>query len=104
MPILNCTVSTCHHNVDERCSLDKIQVSGESADTMGETACASFKARKENRCMNAMGMPDAHSAVSCAATHCVHNTNCQCNAENIGICGHEACECRDTECTTFSGK
>ena len=33
MPVLDCTVSTCHYNVDERCSLGKIQVEGKNADT-----------------------------------------------------------------------
>ena len=44
MPVLDCTVSTCHYNVDERCSLGKIQVEGKNADTADETACGSFKA------------------------------------------------------------
>ena len=49
MPVLDCTVTTCHYNVDERCSLDKIKVEGKNADKMDETACGSFKVRKENR-------------------------------------------------------
>ena len=102
MPILDCTVTTCHYNVDERCSLDKIKVEGKNADKMDETACGSFKVRKENRCMNAMGMPDAENKVDCTATHCVYNENCKCGADNIGIRGNDACECTDTECGTFS--
>lgn len=102
MPILDCTVTTCHYNVDERCSLGKIKVEGKNADTTEETACGSFKARKDNRCTNVTGMPDANCSVDCAAEHCKYNEDCKCHAENIGIKGSNACECRDTECGTFS--
>lgn len=102
MPILDCTVVTCHHNVDERCSLDKIKVEGNNADTTEGTCCGSFKPRKENRCMNVTGMPDAESKVDCAAQHCRYNADCKCQAGNIGIKGSNACECRDTECGTFT--
>ncbi len=104
MPILDCTVTTCHYNVDERCNLDKIKVEGKKADHVCDTACASFKARKENRCVNATGMPDARNQVECAAEHCVYNENCKCVADSIGIRGNGACECSDTECGTFKLK
>lgn len=101
MPILDCTVRTCHFNVDERCSLDRIKVEGNDADVTEETACGSFKARKENRCMNATGMPDAACHIDCEAVHCAYNKECKCNAESIGIVGNHACENCDTECATF---
>lgn len=102
MPVLDCSVVTCHYNVDERCSLDKIKVEGKNADNVTDTACGSFKARKENRCMNVMGMPDAQCKVECAAEKCKYNENCECHAGNIGIKGNHACECHDTICGTFT--
>ncbi len=104
MPLLDCTVTTCHFNVDERCSLDKIKVEGKNADTVTDTACGSFKARKDNRCMNVTGMPDARCAVDCAAEHCKYNESQKCQADSIGIKGSGACECYDTECGTFTCK
>lgn len=101
MPILDCTVTTCHYNVDERCSLDKIKVEGSNADKTEETSCGSFKARKESGCMNVTGMPDAECKVDCAAEHCRYNKECVCHAGNIGIKGSNACESRETECGTF---
>ncbi len=102
MPILDCTVTTCHHNVDERCSLDKIKVEGDMANTTEGTCCSSFKPRKENRFMNVTGMPDAESRVECEAHHCKYNEDCKCHASNIGIRGSNACNCRETECETFT--
>lgn len=104
MPILGCSVVTCHHNVDERCSLDKIQVEGKNADATTETSCASFKARKENRCCNTVGMPDARSTVKCQAVHCKYNQNETCDAGNVRIEGNNACECTDTKCGSFCCK
>lgn len=103
MPILDCTVKTCHFNVDERCSLDKIKVEGKDAHTTEGTECHSFKPRKENCHSNVVGMPDAHSKIECSAENCHYNKNHECHAENIGIVGSDACEKRDTECVTFRG-
>lgn len=42
MPELKCTVQTCMHNQNYYCTLDKIQVGGNSAKRADETCCDSF--------------------------------------------------------------
>lgn len=105
MPELKCTVQTCVHNRQFLCELDKIQVGGDSAKTAKETCCDSFQERKEgytNSYSDSMGTASDTSQIDCKATECMYNHNCECNAGKISVEGSDACQCRGTECATFS--
>ncbi len=106
MPRLGCSVGECSYNSSGYCALNSIDVSGGgSKDT---TCCSSFVA-KNNGAMNSIENEyqnvTAYSDISCEAQDCIHNDNCECNADSIDICHcGSSCNCdssRDTECSTF---
>ena len=80
MPELKCTVQTCVHNNDFLCSLDRIQVGGETAKSAGETSCDSFQERKEGSYANSLEMASDCACVDCKATECMYNESCKCQA------------------------
>lgn len=103
MPELKCTVQTCVHNNQFLCSLDRIQVGGDSAKTARETCCDSFQERKEGSYMNRADQKEASecAGVDCRATECMYNENCQCRAGSISVEGGNARQSSATECATF---
>lgn len=125
MPELKCTVQTCMHNQNYYCTLDKIQVGGNSAQRAEETSCDSFQERggaqtnsfggsysnfQSNSYSGAAGMgmgnstgsASACSCVDCQAVQCKYNDNCHCNAGKISVEGGNACQSSQTECATFT--
>ena len=48
--------------------------------------------------------PTLQMNVGCEATNCVHNSNCNCNADSIDVSGYNACNCDDTCCSSFCSK
>ena len=57
MPELKCTVQTCMHNQNYYCTLDKIQVGGNSAKRADETCCDSFQERGNAFSLQLCGLP-----------------------------------------------
>ncbi|MBE5940008.1 MAG: DUF1540 domain-containing protein [Lachnospiraceae bacterium] len=109
MPSLKCNVKSCVHNSDNKCCLEVIQVEGINADNPTATACGSFKLRSDRNATNSFKnsineKPSEHVAVDCKAQKCVFNSECKCTAKDIGISGHSACTCRETECASFSAR
>ncbi|AYE34618.1 DUF1540 domain-containing protein [Clostridium septicum] len=39
--------------------------------------------------------------IKCEATNCIHNNNCQCEAESVDVAGVSACTSEQTECSSF---
>ncbi len=101
MPELKCNVHTCVHNKDYLCDLDGIEVAGSSAQTADQTSCASFCEKKGGSCSNAMGTASLMSKVDCKAVECQYNEECKCHAGKISVGGNDACNCNETECSTF---
>ena len=88
MPDLSCAVTSCFYNKTDRCC---------------KTSCGSFRPRRGDSFVNMeAGTPEAKTSVHCEAHECVHNDNCNCVADRIGIAGAHACDCKETECSTFS--
>ncbi len=79
-------------------------VEGQDAKDAQGTCCSSFRERKGDSVRNSMNEPRKNIDVDCHACNCVHNEDCKCNADQIGIGGRHACECRETECTSFCCK
>lgn len=103
MPDLSCAVTSCFYNKTDRCCKENIQVEGADARVMNETSCGSFRPRRGDSFVNMeAGTPEAKTSVHCEAQECVHNDNCNCVADRIGIAGAHACDCKETECSTFS--
>ena len=101
MPILDCSVKNCMHNMESRCQLDEIKVEGHSATNSSATACESFELRNNSEAYNSTHMPDPECSIECEATKCDFNEECKCSADHIGIAGNGACDCRETECSSF---
>lgn len=101
MPELKCTVQTCVHNNDFLCSLDRIQVGGETAKSAGETSCDSFQERKEGSYANSLEMASDCACVDCKATECMYNESCKCQAGKISVEGGDTRTSSATECATF---
>ena len=121
MPELKCTVQTCMHNQDYYCTLDKIQVGGNSAKKAEETSCDSFQERGVSRIDSAAGSysnsysgaagtgagksagsASACSCVDCQAVQCKYNDSCQCHAGKISVEGGNASQSSQTACATFA--
>ncbi len=102
MPELRCTVQTCAHNKEFYCDLDKIQVGGDKAKRATETCCDSFVERKGDSYSNVAGQASPTSKIDCEAVDCMYNDECQCHAGKISVEGSSACQCKETECATFT--
>ena len=93
-----------YYNVDRLCCKGDIMVEGTGATNAQGTCCASFRERRGDSARNAVLKPDANVDVDCHACNCVHNEDCKCQADYIGIRGSQACQCQDTECISFCRK
>ena len=102
MPDLRCTVQSCAHNRDFYCELDKIQVGGDRAKRAAETCCDSFVERKGESYSNAAREASPKCSIDCEAVECMYNDECQCHAGKISVEGGGACQCKETECATFT--
>lgn len=102
MTKLECGVMNCFYNENRYCGKGDIMVEGKDAKTAGSTCCASFKERKGDSARNACCHPKKEVDVVCQACNCIHNKDCKCEADHIGINGNNACDCKETECATFS--
>lgn len=103
MTKLKCDACTCEHNNDYCCCLDGIKVGGKQATEQEHTCCESF-AESDGSMTNSVQEPVLHMEIGCHATNCVHNNDCKCKADEICICGDHACDCNETECSSFCCK
>lgn len=101
MPLLVCSAQRCVYNDGMYCSKGEIQVGGEEACRPQETCCSSFRERTKENGRNSMGTPSQTIHVDCEACQCRYNSDYKCHADKIGIAGAGACECEQTECSTF---
>ncbi|MDE7057723.1 MAG: DUF1540 domain-containing protein [Lachnospiraceae bacterium] len=101
MTRLDCSVVNCTYNKDNSCCKDNIHVGGQGAKVTDQTCCDSFQERRYDGMRNADDIPSKPTAVSCDATNCTHNQACKCHADQIEVCGADACQCDDTRCGTF---
>lgn len=103
---LKCTVTTCQHNADLLCNLNKIQVDGPAAEESSETCCVSYAERKSGA-NNLFGVNNSSASentdIQCSAEHCAYNSNRKCQAESVKVAGCTAdpCVVSETECATF---
>ena len=104
MTKLQCSAMNCYYNEDKYCCKGDIMVEGKGAKNAQYTCCSSFRERKGDSARNSVGEPKPNIDVDCHACNCVHNDDCKCNADHIGIGGSQACECRETECMSFCCK
>lgn len=104
MTKLKCSVMNCFYNEDRLCSKGDIMVDGNGAKSPEGTCCTSFKERKDGSVRNSVGHAGQNIDVDCKACNCVHNKDCKCKADSIGISGSGACDCRETACSTFCCK
>lgn len=103
MPSLLCSAVNCIYNEDRYCSKGDIMVTGEDAQKSGETCCSSFRERNgENMgARNSVGEASKETWVDCTACNCRYNEEEECHADSIDISGASACNCSQTECSTF---
>lgn len=101
MTKLDCSVTSCMYNQDHYCSKGDITIGGAKATAASQTCCESFR-EKGSGASNSTGHASSTIDVDCEATQCVHNKDCKCHAESIGIGGgSNACQCKETECADF---
>lgn len=97
MPKLKCGVSNCGNHAEGCCCLGKIDVSGGA--TSENTCCNNFI--EQSGATNASLTPNEALNVSCSANDCTHNKNSECCADSIDVAGAGACNCSDTQCSSF---
>ena len=101
MPALKCTAVKCVYNKEQLCSKGDIQVQGDHAKSMDETACGSFRERSESDYSNASGCGCHTIEVGCTACTCKYNEDKYCHAGAIDITGEQASTSRETCGSTF---
>ena len=101
MPVLDCNVTSCIHNANERCCKGNILIEGAEAKDSNATCCASYYEREEDSYRNQYESPDTALQVDCEAHHCRFNSDNECHAEHIGIAGNNATCCDETRCASF---
>lgn len=102
MTKLNCCVTSCNYNEDNRCCLGKILVEGGQAHVPSATCCDSFIER--GSLTNSEQTPQESLVIECRAAECVHNDRLICEAEHISIVGQGASRTDETQCNTFCKK
>lgn len=102
MPLLVCSAQRCVYNDGMYCSKGDIKIGGEDAEHVQDTCCTDFTERTAQGGKNSMGTPSQKIDVSCEACNCIHNDDCVCKADQIGIIGSGACKYDQTECGTFN--
>lgn len=101
MPALRCTAVKCVYNKEQLCSKGDIQVKGDHATTVDQTACGSFQERTGASSQNSCGCGKDTIQVGCTAETCTFNKNQYCHAGSIDINGSQACTSEETCCGTF---
>ena len=103
---LKCSVTSCRHNANQLCDLQKIQVDGPSAQESRETCCNSYAERAKGAnnmsgCYNSTACENTE--IHCSAEHCAYNSNKKCKADNVKVtgCCSDPCVVSETECATF---
>lgn len=101
MTRLDCSVTNCLHNSDNRCCKQAIIVDGHEAKSTNETCCGSFDENKDGAFQNVFKSPENRLEIDCEAVQCIYNENRHCAAEHIGISGDGASRAEQTLCATF---
>lgn len=102
MPDLSCEAVNCAHNKNRRCSIDSITVGGRCAQNSCSTCCENFT---EQTTPETLGSRERRNLfIDCQARNCRYNSDCSCFADAVSICGCDACDCKETECSTFRKK
>ena len=104
MPKLLCDVRNCSHNKEEYCTLDCIEVDGDTATNVESTCCANFDA-SEYAASNCVHEMQDEVDVRCRVGACIFNDGCHCKAIDIKISGASTASCsHDTQCASFWSK
>ncbi len=106
MADLKCAVENCSYNEQHLCSKGDIMVGGQKACCCGETCCEIFTQRREgtDSFKSSVVHPSKTISIDCEAVKCMYNSNYKCHADHVDIKGCGACDCRGTECATFTEK
>lgn len=99
MPYLSCEATNCAHNKNRRCSIENITVSGRTAKRSDGTCCENFTEQTTPESLKRHERQDL--SIDCHAKNCCFNSDCNCYADSVNICGCDACTCKETECSTF---
>ncbi|MBS5736590.1 MAG: DUF1540 domain-containing protein [Clostridiales bacterium] len=102
MPDLSCDALNCAHNKNRRCSINSIIVGGRYAKNSVGTCCENFTEQTTPETLTSRELTDL--SIDCQAKNCRYNSDCNCYANSVSIGGRDACECRETECSTFRKK
>ena len=101
MPLLSCSAVKCIYNENRLCQKGDIKVSGDHAQEACETCCASFRENTSGVAKNSFADTSRDILVDCSACTCCYNEDMECHAGQIDIAGVSACQCEQTECSTF---
>ena len=101
MPILSCAAVKCIYNENRLCGKGDIKVTGDHAEKACDTCCSSFRENTSGAAKNSVGEPSRQILVDCSACNCRYNEDKECHAGEIDISGSSACQCAQTECSTF---
>ena len=101
MPTLSCSAVKCIYNENRLCGKGDIKVTGEHPQESCDTCCSDFRENTSGIAKNSVGDPSGEILVNCSACTCCYNEDMECHADEIDIAGSSACQCSQTECSTF---
>ncbi len=102
--IVNCKVTDCIYNDNQKCTSAGIHIGGREATDAVQTKCDTFST-KTNIFKSMSGDHTNKTAIDCKSVECKHNDNCKCNLDAISVsCTCSACSCNSVEetyCDSF---
>lgn len=104
MAELRCTAVKCVYNKEKLCSRGDIQVKGDQAKTMDQTACGSFVERTGEGYSNDCSCGCEAIRIGCTAENCKYNEEQKCYADSVEIEGIHATAVQETNCGTFRSR
>ena len=107
MTKLQCSVGYCTSNERGYCCRPEIQVSGQHAQSSGDTCCSSFSAPLDKHAKNAVrsySVPNPQMPILCTAETCRFQDSGTCHASGIKMGHSQATRAGQTECCTFTAR
>lgn len=100
---IECSAKSCTHNIDQGCSLEKLLINGDRAETSLQTSCGNFLTSSKLFPDVEFGRdftPAKNALIYCKADECAHNTFGNCTAHSIKVQGASKFN-NGTNCSSF---
>lgn len=102
MAKIDCSATTCSHNLSGVCYANCVDIVGSSADKDSDTACGSFLNRLHySELTNNILGTGSCDCLKCMVATCQFNSNNLCTRDGIQVNGENVEYYTQTECSSF---